>query len=168
MAERPRGAAMVVRNAVDVASASSTVSWQSVHHVSRCTTPPCTTPTSTRRISTNMDPIEAAIAEIESLQPGENFSYREIARRYDITHTTLIRRHQGVTQSGVTTVSPHQNLTPEQEVELVRYITRLTERGLPPTRQIMQNFASTITKKQVSLSWVDRFIKRNAEDLIYR
>ena len=33
---------------------------------------------------------------------------------------------------------------------------------------MIQNFPSTIAQKQVSLSWVDRFIKCNAEDLAYQ
>jgi hypothetical protein len=33
---------------------------------------------------------------------------------------------------------------------------------------MIQSFASTIAKKEVSLSWVDRFVRRNAESLISR
>jgi hypothetical protein len=54
---------------------SLTVAWQSVHTVSQCTAPSCDSLTLTRRISTNMDPIEVAIAAIKSREPGENFSY---------------------------------------------------------------------------------------------
>lgn len=53
---------------------------------------------STRDNSTNMDPIEAAIADIESLGPGESFSYTKFATKYSVVRSTLIRRHRGVTR----------------------------------------------------------------------
>jgi AraC-like DNA-binding protein len=46
-----------------------------------------------------MDPIEAAIAAIESREPGEPFSYRQIAKEYGCSRATLARRHQGLTSS---------------------------------------------------------------------
>jgi hypothetical protein len=41
-----------------------------------------------------MSSIEAALAAIESLEPGEQFSYRRIAAEYHCNRTTLVRRHQ--------------------------------------------------------------------------
>jgi predicted transcriptional regulator len=40
-----------------------------------------------------MSPIEAALAAIESLELGEQFSYRKIAAEYHCSHATLARRH---------------------------------------------------------------------------
>ncbi|KAF2844268.1 hypothetical protein T440DRAFT_525826 [Plenodomus tracheiphilus IPT5] len=37
----------------------------------------------------------------------------------------------------------------QQEQELPRYIERLTRQGIPPTRSIIQNFASQIAKKEL-------------------
>ena len=59
-----------------------------------------------------------------------------------------------------------QKLTPEQEIELVQYIKGLAERHLPPTREMIRNFASTIAKEPVSESWVTRFINRHSIHLI--
>ena len=61
-----------------------------------------------------------------------------------------------------------QKLTPEQEIELVQYIKGLTERHLPPTREMVRNFASTMAKEPVSESWVTRFIHRHSVHLISR
>ena len=61
-----------------------------------------------------------------------------------------------------------QKLTPEQEIELVQYIKGLAERHLPPTREMIRNFASTIAKELVSESWVNRFIHRYSVHLISR
>ncbi|KAF1970743.1 hypothetical protein BU23DRAFT_581885 [Bimuria novae-zelandiae CBS 107.79] len=76
-----------------------------------------------------MDPIQAAIDEIESREQGEDFSYTEVATRYGINRSTLSRRHR--------------------EQELVRYIKGLTERHIPPTREMIQNFASAIAKELI-------------------
>jgi hypothetical protein len=45
--------------------------------------------------SANMDPIDKAIEEIKSRGPGEEFSYRKIAKKYGVPDTTLRRIHQG-------------------------------------------------------------------------
>ena len=87
-----------------------------------------------------MVPIEAAFAAIESREPGEHFLYSQIAKHYGTVCTTLMRRHQHVAQAHVTTDSTLRNLNSQQEVELLRYITRLMYRGLPPTRQMIQSF----------------------------
>jgi len=36
-----------------------------------------------------MDPIEKVIKEIESREEGASFSYREVAKQYNISRTTL-------------------------------------------------------------------------------
>ena len=61
-----------------------------------------------------------------------------------------------------------QKLTPQQEDELVLYIEDLTRRGLPPTRDMVQNFASTIAHERVSESWVTRFYHRHEYNLILK
>ncbi|KAF1980022.1 hypothetical protein BU23DRAFT_585877 [Bimuria novae-zelandiae CBS 107.79] len=121
---------------------------------------------STRDNSTNMDPIQAAIDEIESREPGEDFSYIEIATRYGVNRSTLSRRHRGVTTTRAANTINQRKLNPQQEQELVRYIKRLTERHIPPTREMIQNFASTIAKEPVSESWVTRFINQHSIHLI--
>jgi len=40
-----------------------------------------------------MDPIEKAIEYIESREEGASFSYREVAKKYNIDWTTLAQRH---------------------------------------------------------------------------
>ncbi|KAF1972534.1 hypothetical protein BU23DRAFT_467418, partial [Bimuria novae-zelandiae CBS 107.79] len=49
---------------------------------------------------------------------------------------------------------------------LVEYIRELMARGLPPTRAMIQNFASNILKKHVREGWVSRFINCNYDYLI--
>jgi len=113
-----------------------------------------------------MDPIDAAITAINSLQPGEHFTYTEIAEKFGVLRSTLSRRHRRVSHRREVTDQNRRNLHKHQEGELLQYIQRLTERGLPPTRQMMRNFASNIAKKDVSMSWVDRFVRNNKDSLI--
>jgi hypothetical protein len=98
-----------------------------------------------------MSSIKAALAAIESLQPGEQFSYRKIAAEYCCNRTTLARRHQGISSSYATRQENQQALYSQQEQELLRYIKRLTRQGLPPTRPIIRRFTSDITKKELSI-----------------
>jgi hypothetical protein len=46
-----------------------------------------------------MSPIEAALAAIKALEPGEKLVYTHIAAKYGIDCTTLARRHQGAVVS---------------------------------------------------------------------
>ena len=108
-----------------------------------------------------MDPILAAIEAIESQEPGEKFSYRQVAKKFGVDRTTLSRRHQGKTRSYATAGQQQMLLSPQQELELVRYIEDLSERALPPTREMIRNFASAVAKWDVSDAWVTRFLNRN-------
>ena len=115
-----------------------------------------------------MDPIQAAINEIESQEPGEDLSYTKIADKYGVERTTLSRRHRGVTTSRAAINNNKRKLDLQQEQELVQYIKRLIERHIPPTRQMIQNFASAIVQEPVGDSWVTRFINRYSIQLISR
>jgi hypothetical protein len=126
----------------------------------------CTTKTSTTCNSTNIGSIEAAVAAIKSLKPGEKLVYAQIARNYGVEPTTLARRHKGALTSLNTRFENQQALHLQQELELLRYIERLTERGLPPTHAIIRNFASQMAKRELKVHWVDRFVQRYPDELI--
>ncbi|KAF2831232.1 hypothetical protein CC86DRAFT_366647 [Ophiobolus disseminans] len=99
-----------------------------------------------------MAPIDNAIAAIELLEPGEQFSYREVARRFNVSNTTLTRRHKGRQSTREAKNDTQLALHPQQEEELVRYINDLTKMALPPTKAMIQNFASQIALEPVSES----------------
>ena len=113
-----------------------------------------------------MGSIETAVAAIEALEPGQSFSYTTIAETYGVERVTLSRRHQQIQTSRAAKAVNQRKLNPQQERELVRYIEGLTKRGLPPTRRMIQNFASHVAKNSVSDSWVTRFINRHSIHLI--
>jgi hypothetical protein len=108
-----------------------------------------------------MDPIQAAIEAIELREEGASFSYRTVAKIFGVDRTTLSRRHQGSQQSRATK-EPHQRaLSPQQEQALLRHLDKLIERRLPPTREMMRNFALVIAYQEISESWVTRFLRNN-------
>ena len=43
-----------------------------------------------------MDPLEAALASLESLRPGEKPNYAITVRKFGINRSTLSRRYKGV------------------------------------------------------------------------
>jgi hypothetical protein len=61
-----------------------------------------------------------------------------------------------------------RKLSPQQEDELVLYMESLTACQLPPTRAIVQNFASKIARERVSERWVSRFLIRHNDSLTPR
>jgi AraC-like DNA-binding protein len=113
-----------------------------------------------------MAPIDNAIAAIEALEPGEKLVYQKIADQFGVDRSTLARRHRRVQLPKETKYFNQQKLTPQQEEELVQYIEELTARHIPPTREMIANFASAVAREPVSESWVTRFINKYSIHLI--
>ena len=97
-----------------------------------------------------MDPIQEAIEYLESHKGEEQLTYRQVAKIFGVDRTTLSRRHNRRTRSNAEEARQRQLLSPQQEEELVKYIERCTRDGLPPTRSMLQNFASAVAKWEVS------------------
>jgi hypothetical protein len=96
---------------------------------------------------TNEEAIKKALAELES---SSKPNYTEIAQKYEIGRHALSRRHQGQTTSRHDFFSSHrQCLTDIQEELLIDQINRLTDRGIPPTSQMVKNFAEEIIRHAV-------------------
>lgn len=94
-----------------------------------------------------MDPIDAAIEEIESLTPGDKYSYRKIAEKYSVERTTLARRHQAKNQFR-SVKNPQQGaVTPEQEQRLIIHINKQCKAAIPPLQSIVHGWTSTLTGK---------------------
>ena len=113
-----------------------------------------------------MTPIDDAITDLESQEPGEQLVLAEFARKWGVTRSTLSRRWRRVTGPKSDGYAHQQALSQQQESELVRYITELTKQGQPPTREMIRNFSSEVAHQQLSESWVTRFINRHKIDLI--
>jgi membrane-bound lytic murein transglycosylase B len=109
--------------------------------------------------------IEEALAELDALDSSDEFCYATIAKKHGVARSTLSRKHRGVSGSRAKAGLARRNLQPEQEAELVKYIEKLTERKLLPTREMVQNYASDIAGHLVSESWVARFLHRHEDEL---
>jgi hypothetical protein len=107
-----------------------------------------------------MEPIDAALAAIEALEPGEKLVYTQIAKRFGVNRITLARRHQGLTTSRAIRYQNQQALHPQQEKELIEYIDRISKQGLPPSRDMVRRLASQLAQKELGYHWVDRFVQR--------
>jgi hypothetical protein len=94
-----------------------------------------------------------------------NFS--DIARQFPpVNRQTLKRRFYGGQGTRASANSIHrQNLTSEQEGELIKLINSLINRGLPPTSSIVRNLAEEMILRLVGKNWTGQFIKRHQDQL---
>ena len=121
-----------------------------------------------RHNSTNilaMEPIEAAL---EHLKLTESFTYAAVADKYGVDRTTLSRRHRGLQTSRAIQKENERSLNATQSSQLIKYIEKLSARGLPPTADMVRNFASEIAGKYMGKNWVARFLERHHHKLFSR
>jgi alkylated DNA nucleotide flippase Atl1 len=109
--------------------------------------------------------LQSALSYINSLKRGESFSYRKVAKKYGISHTTLTEHHKGRRTTREASHSDQRLLHPRDEAELVKYIKSFTEKHCPPTRQMIINFATPLCGWEPSDRWVSRLIHRHPDDL---
>ena len=103
-----------------------------------------------------MDPIETALKAIESLEPGEQVNYTQIAKEHGVNRSTLSKRHRGVQQSKGTKIESQLLLSHIQSEQLIEWINGLTERGLPPSQGMVSNFAKEISGTEPGKNWISR------------
>jgi hypothetical protein len=91
--------------------------------------------------------MKAALAELEA---SSKPNYTEIAEKYKLGRHALSWRHQGKTTSQADYFSNYrQCLTNIQEEILIDQINRLTDRGIPPTSQMVKNFIEEIIGRAI-------------------
>jgi hypothetical protein len=107
--------------------------------------------------------IQAAIADLES-QDHQNIA--ATAKKWEVKRETLSKRFRGKTGSNQDATSyARRQLTDTQEKTLIQYINKLSDRGIPPTPQIVKNLAVEIAGIKLGKNWVSRFCKRHQKDL---
>ena len=86
--------------------------------------------------------------------------FSAIAREFPpVNRQTLKRRFLGEQESRAQSNSAHrQNLTAEQEEQLILHINMLTNRSLPPTSYIVRNLAEEMICRKVGKNWIGQFI----------
>ena len=112
-----------------------------------------------------MTGISDALAEIDNLKPGEQLVYTNIAKKHGVGRSTLSRAHRLNQVPRRVANENQQKLSNQQELDLVKYIEELSARHLPPTRHMIQNFASSVASQPCSDSWVKRFLHRHRDRL---
>src|ERR1700722_13926692 len=113
--------------------------------------------------STHNARIESALADLES-QTEPN--YRATALKFEVDPTTLWRRYNGQQQSRQAANSEYrQRLTNSQDEVLIRHINKLTDRGIPPTSQIVKNLAEELIGDIVGKNWTSDFVRRHQDRL---
>jgi len=102
--------------------------------------------------------IENALAELNS---QKRVNYAATARKWGVERTTLAKRHRGETRTAEEFYSDsRQKLNSMQEEVLLDHINKLSNRGIPPTPQILKNIAEEISGKTLGHNWVTRYIER--------
>ncbi len=99
---------------------------------------------------------------LEACRQVANPNFSAIARDFPPTDRhTLRRRFEGIQTSRREAHSTyHQNLTIEEEEQLIITINHLTARGLPPTSQMVRNLAEEMISRVVGKNWTGQFVKR--------
>jgi hypothetical protein len=104
---------------------------------------------------------------LDACNAVENPNFSAIARQFPpVNRQTLQRRFNKAQNSRAQSNSVHrQNLTIEQEDQLIRHINMLTARGLPPTSSIVRNLAEEMIERQVGKNWTSQFVHRHRDRL---
>lgn len=107
--------------------------------------------------------ISDAIADLES-QESPNIS--ATALKWGIVESTLRRRWKGQTVSYSTARSQSSMLlTHAQESVLIDHINKLSDRGLHPTPQMVENLVVEIVGHSIGQGWIRRFYRRHKNEL---
>jgi hypothetical protein len=106
-----------------------------------------------------MGDIKAALAACDA---SETPNYTKIAKEYSVHRTTLSRHHRGIqTTRAEATTQSRSALSKDQQLELISYINKLSERGFPPANATVRFMAEEIAGRQLGKNWVTRFIVTN-------
>jgi hypothetical protein len=81
--------------------------------------------------------MDEALTFLESQREGEQISLRRVAAQFNVAESSLRRRYKTKCASRAEDSLHRQNLSPQQEEELVSYIIDLTSQALPPTRSMI-------------------------------
>ena len=103
-----------------------------------------------------MASMELALAALRSTEAGEKPNISLVARTYGVSQSALSKRFRGVTGSREDHYNNYRLLNTTQSSALIKWINQLTERGLPPTNAMLENFAREISGKEPGKNWASR------------
>jgi hypothetical protein len=110
---------------------------------------------------------EAAIKlALNDLNSQEAINFANTAKKYQIDRVTLMRRYKGKSTSNHEARSIHQKiLTDAQEEVILSHISSLSDRGIPPTPQILENLVVEIARRPIRQYWIRRFCQRYKDEI---
>ena len=110
-----------------------------------------------------MKPIDKALA---SICGQKDVNYTAVADEFGCDRSTLFRRHRGVITSRENITAIHHSLLSKaQQNELVNYINKLSNKGIPSTIPVVRLLAMDICKTMPGKCWTWRFIKAYSDYL---
>ena len=102
------------------------------------------------------------MAAFAVLDLQETRNYTEVAKEFKLEQTTLSKQYKEQTVSRKVFLSEsRQCLTIAQEEALIEQINKLTDRHIPPTSQMVKNFAEEMIGREVGKNWTQGFIRRH-------
>lgn len=104
---------------------------------------------------------------LDELNTGESIDYSKVARKWEVNRSTLSRRHRDVSRSKEDFLSESvQLLSKDQEETLISHINDMTNRGAPPTSQIVRNLAEEVRGSPIGKNWTAGFVRRHRDRLL--
>jgi hypothetical protein len=110
--------------------------------------------------------LQEALAECNTFENEKDIPWTQLSTKHGVVRSTLMRTYRRETRSRKEQAVAQEKLTPQQEEEPVKYKEELNACHIPPTREMIANFASAVAKEPVSESWVTRFINKYSIHLI--
>jgi Tc5 transposase DNA-binding domain len=103
---------------------------------------------------------------VTAFRAGEFTDYSKAAAHFGVDRTSVSKRVKGLTKTRKEANSFYlQCLTDDQEEVLIGHISKLTDRGMPPTSQLVENLAVEIRGYKMEKNWVGQFVKRHKDRL---
>jgi len=100
---------------------------------------------------------------IQAIKNQEISSIREVARRFNVSRTSLSRRLNGTTFRGETRANRYK-LTQTEEETLLQWILSMDSRGAAPQLPMVEEMANILLAERchdrVGKNWVYKFVKR--------
>ncbi len=103
-----------------------------------------------------MNSLEAALESLKLLSTGEKVSYSQIAKEFGCNRSLLSRSHRGIQGTRAQKNENERLLTNLQEKELIKYVDKLTARGIPLTRAMIRNFVGKIAQREPVFAPMDQ------------
>jgi hypothetical protein len=103
---------------------------------------------------------------VAAIRAGKFVDYSKAAAHFGVDRTSVSKRVRGLTKTRQEANSFFlQCLTNDQEEVLIGHINKLTDRGMPPTSQVVHNLAEEIRGCEVGKNWAGQFVKRHKDRL---